>query len=115
MQVTLQQPVNGANIDFNSAVNFRWSASRPLQGNECFEAVFWQGGRDNALRGYGIEGAGAATSVTRTFNEAYQVDSDWLQSGSTYSWGVLLIEDCQAYRTTNRTLVSDVRTISYRK
>ena len=114
LRVTLLQPVNGFNIDFNSTVNFRWSANRSLQGNECFEAVFWRSPK-SATQGYGIVSAGPAASIMRTFNAAYEVDSEWLEPGATYSWGVLLIEDCQSYQTTTRTLVSDVRTISYRK
>ena len=114
MQVTLQKPDNGFNIDFNSTINFRWSANRPLQNKECFEIVFWRSPA-NAIQGYGIVGAGPATSVERTFNAEYEVSSEWLDAGATYSWGVLLIDDCQSYKTTTRTLVSDVRTISYRK
>ncbi|HAJ38058.1 MAG TPA: hypothetical protein DCL15_20490 [Chloroflexi bacterium] len=114
MQVTLQKPENGFNIDFNSTINFRWIASRPLQNKECFEIVFWRSPA-SATQGYGIVGAGPSISVERTFNAEYEASSEWLDAGATYSWGVLLIDDCQSYKTTTRTLVSDVRTISYRK
>ena len=113
MNVTLLEPANRTNIEFNSDILFRWEASRTLTGKECFEAVFWQGAQPNAF--YGIDAAAPSTSAERTFNAAYEEISDWLQPGGNYSWGVLLIEDCENYQATTRRLVSDVRTITDRK
>jgi serine/threonine protein kinase len=115
IRVTLLEPANGANIDFNAQVAFRWEPSRPLQGKECFEAVFWSDGPNNWQRSYGIAGAGPSTRIERTYNAEYEAASAWLKPGGVYYWGVLLIEDCQAYQTTTRSLVSDVRTLTYRK
>lgn len=115
MRVTLLEPANNTNIDFNAQVAFRWEPSRSLQGKECFEAVFWSDGPNNWQRSYGIAGAGPGTRIERTYNAEYEAASAWLKSGGVYYWGVLLIEDCQAYQTTTRSLVSDVRTLTYRK
>mgnify|MGYP003383410654 CR=1 FL=1 len=113
MRVTLLEPANYTNIDFNGQMVFSWQTSRPLEGKECYEAVFWSDSPNNWQRSYGIVGAGPNTRIERTYNAEYEATSQWLKPGGVYYWGVLLIEDCQAYQT--RSLVSDVRTITYRK
>jgi len=118
MSATLIEPDNHANIDFNSQMTFAWQPSRTLKGNECFELVFWQGASTNWQNGWGIWSANRDTTVRRIFNADYETGSTWLKPGSTYSWGVVLIEDCSAYQNRQpspRRLISDVRTITYRK
>ncbi len=77
---------------------------------------FWRRRANNWQRGYGIWGRRQPRHiVTRAFNEEYEATSHGSKmAASTYYWGVLLIENCQAYQNQS-SLVSEVRTITYRK
>lgn len=89
-----------------------------LQPIECFEVGFWQGGAGNWQNGSGIWGANRDNAVTRRFDNEFDADTSWLVLGETYSWGVLLIENCPAYTNKQyspRRLVSEVRRFTYGK
>lgn len=118
VRATLLGPENNADIAFNSSVTFAWQPSRALAEKECFEVVLWQGEANNWQNGWGVWSANRDTNIRRVFNADYEAASAWLKPGSAYSWGVVLIEDCPAYtnrQQSSRKLVSDVRTITYRK
>lgn len=114
MRVTLVEPDN--NVAGEGMVAFTWRPSRELASNECFEVVFWQGDENNGwAQGWGIKGASRETRVERRFDSATQNTTDaWLKYGQNYYWAVLLIENCDAYRSgdrqnSSRQRVSDVR------
>lgn len=113
---TLQEPAD--NFAGSGEIRFSWSHSRPLKANECFEVSFWQGNPGNWQNGWGIWGANRDSAVTRNFNGEYDDATQWLEDGATYYWGVLLIEDCQAYANRQysaRRLVSDVRSLTFER
>ncbi|MBE2237802.1 MAG: protein kinase [Caldilineaceae bacterium] len=114
LSVTLRGPAD--NITAAGEVRFSWQPSRALKENECFEVSFWRGEPSNWLNGSGIWGANRDNFATRTFNEEYDNSTGWLEDGATYYWGVLLIEDCQAYanrQPSPRRLVSEVRRFTF--
>lgn len=113
---TLQGPAD--KFSGSGEIRFSWSPSRPLKTNECFEVSFWQGNPGNWQNGWGIWGANRDSAVTRNFNGEYDDATQWLEDGATYYWGVLLIEDCQAYANRQysaRRLVSDVRSFTFER
>lgn len=104
MQVILDAPANG--FSTQGKITFEWASSRQLLDNECFEVRLWSGTPDNWRNGEGIANAGKNTSLTVTLQKDY---------AQAY-WGVLLAEDCIAYRAGQQTplrLVSPVYTLSY--
>jgi len=104
------------NATSSGEVRFSWQPSRALKDNECFEVSFWRGSPGNWQSGSGIWGANRDPFVVRNFNEEYDRDTTWLDDGATYYWGVLLIENCQAYnnrQSSPRRLVSEVRRFTF--
>jgi serine/threonine protein kinase len=104
------------NVTMAGEVRFSWQPNRSLKENECFEVSFWRGSPENWQSGSGIWGANRDTFVVRNFNEEYDSDTTWLEAGATYYWGVLLIENCQAYNSRQhspRRLVSEARRFTF--
>lgn len=116
MQASITEPADGTVA--RGPVRFAWTPSRALRQDECFEVSFWEGGPGNWQNGWGIWGANRDNAIVRDFSSDFDAQVYWLSAGSTYSWGVLLIEDCKAYSAgqgSPRRLVSDVRTFTFGK